>query len=78
MAADNPQQSLLDLYFDPIKIISINSCGFNNNSKYIAAGGTDSVVKIWETKSNSKEVYLNLKQHFGAVNSICWGNGGEN
>ena len=26
MAADNPQASLLDLHFDPIKVVSINSC----------------------------------------------------
>lgn len=77
-AADNPQQSLLDLQFDQIKAVSINSCAFNSNSRYIAAGGTDSVVKVWETKSNSKEVFLNLKYHFGAVSSVCWGSFGEN
>lgn len=54
IAADNPLKSLLDLHFDPIKVVSINSCEFNNNSRYIAAGGTDSVVKVWETKASIK------------------------
>ncbi len=47
MAADNPEKALLELSFDPIKVVSINSCAFSPNSRYIAAGGTDSVVKVW-------------------------------
>jgi WD40 repeat protein len=78
MGADNPEKSLLDLPFDPIKVISINSCAFNSNSRYIAGGGNDSVVKVWETKSNNRDIHLNLKEHFGAVNSVCWGNSGNN
>lgn len=77
VGADNPEKSLLDLSFDPIKVVSINSCAFSPNSRYIAAGGTDSVVKVWETKSNSRDIYLNLKEHFGSVSSVCWGNLGD-
>ena len=57
-------------------MISVNSCAFSSNSKYIAAGGSDSTVKIFEMKSNRSE-YLTLKSHFGSVTSVAWAKNDE-
>jgi WD40 repeat protein len=44
---------------------------FSNNSHYVAAGSSDSLIKIWDMK-NHKHVYLTLDSHNGAVTSLGW------
>jgi WD40 repeat protein len=51
--------------------VSVNSVMFSNNSHYVAAGSSDSLIKIWDMK-NHKHVYLTLDSHNGAVTSLGW------
>ena len=36
------------------------------------------MIKVWETKSTSRDVYWTMKDHFGSVTSVTWGQLGEN
>jgi protein NEDD1 len=72
VSTEKPDQAAFELSFDPSKVVSVNSCAFSSNSRYIAAGGADSVVKIWDMKSATKEVPMTLRSHFGSVTSVAW------
>ena len=72
VSTERPDQSVFEATFDPQKIVSVNSCAFSQNSRYIAAGGTDSLVKIWDMKGTTKEVPLVVRSHFGSVTSVAW------
>jgi WD40 repeat protein len=70
--ADKPGSIAFDVQFDLTKVVSVNSCAFSSNSRYIAAGGSDGLVKIWDMRRSEKEADLVLKSHIGAVTSVAW------
>jgi len=72
VSTEKPDQPAFEVNFDPQKIVSVNSCAFSSNSRYIAAGGADSLVKIWDMRSTTKEVPIVLRSHFGSVTSVAW------
>lgn len=53
------------------KSTSINCCMFSSDSKYIAAGSADSLVKLWELHKNN-DVNSIIKSHIGSVTSLAW------
>lgn len=50
----------------------INTIAFTSTSHFIASGGADNLVKIWDMKSRS--IQSKYKAHFGAITSIDWHN----
>lgn len=42
----------------------------SNLSKYLASGGSDNIVKIWDLKS--KNLQFKYKTHFGPITSLDW------
>lgn len=72
VSTEKPDLVAFEAQFDLNKVVSVNSCAFSSNSRYIAAGGSDSLVKIWDMKSAKKEVPLVLRSHFGSVTSVAW------
>lgn len=72
VSTEKPDQTVFEVPFDSQKVVSVNSCAFSANSRYIAGGGADSLVKIWDMKSTTKEVPNVLRSHFGAVTSVAW------
>jgi WD40 repeat protein len=72
VSPEKPDQAVFEVSFDQQKPVSVNSCAFSSNSRYIAAGGTDSLVKIWDMRSSNKEVPTVLRSHFGSVTSVAW------
>jgi WD40 repeat protein len=45
---------------------------FSPHSNYIAAGSSDSLIKVWDLKSNQKNTYGTIKSHVGSVSSLAW------
>lgn len=47
-----------------------NSIGFTSNSSYLASGGSDGIVKIWDLKKRG--VGMSFKAHFSSIQSVHW------
>jgi WD40 repeat protein len=46
---------------------------FSPHSNYIAAGSSDSLIKVWDLKNNNqKNTYATIKSHVGSVSSLAW------
>lgn len=57
------------------KPVSLNTCSFSPNSKYLAVGSVDSLVKLWDLraeKSQKDQSVIQIKSHMGAVSSFAW------
>jgi WD40 repeat protein len=57
------------------KPASLSACAFSPNSKFLAVGSVDSVVKLWDLKSdkNQKDQSISqIKSHLGAISSLAW------
>lgn len=77
-----PEEEVLTDYYQSVKSINtnpqikvqlghsepINSAVFSPDGKYIASGGNDNCVKLWDVKT-SKEIYT-LKNHSKKVTSV--------
>ena len=53
VTADKPETKLLENNFYPNskeKPSVLSSCAFSHNSKFIAVGSVDSVVKVWDLR----------------------------
>lgn len=60
-------ENLLNLEYNgkPIQAIA-----FTSNSQFLASGGQDTMVRIWDLKR--KTVQSQLKGHYSAINSLAW------
>ena len=50
-------------------------CAFSPNSKFLAVGSVDSVVKLWDLKTDKNQKdqsTLQIKSHMGAITSFAW------
>ena len=55
---------------------SLTACAFSPNSKYIAVGSVDSLVKVWDLRGQSnsqkEQNVAQVKSHMCGVTSIAW------
>lgn len=53
---------------------SLSVCAFSHNSKFLAVGSVDSVVKLWDLRGdkNQSQSNLQIKSHMGSVTSFAW------
>lgn len=54
---------------------SLSVCTFSHNSKFLAVGSVDSVVKLWDLrgdKSQKDQSIMQIKSHMGAISSLAW------
>jgi WD40 repeat protein len=54
---------------------SLSVCSFSHNSKFLAVGSVDSVVKLWDLrgdKNQKDQSMLQIKSHMGAISSFAW------
>ncbi|CAD8117089.1 unnamed protein product [Paramecium sonneborni] len=49
---------------------AINAISFTSNSQYLASGGHDSIVRVWDLKK--KTIQSQLKGHYSQINSLHW------
>lgn len=49
---------------------AILSMSYSSDEKYIATGGEDGTVRLWNSGINSSTLVTNLKSHFGSVNGL--------
>ncbi|CAD8093613.1 unnamed protein product [Paramecium primaurelia] len=49
---------------------AINAISFTSNSQYLASGGHDSIVRVWDLKK--KTIQSHLKGHYSQINSLHW------
>lgn len=74
------QDKLLEMNFhsgneDPT---SVNCCAFSPKSKYMAAGGANGALKIWEMKgAKERDPFRKLKGNGGSISTLSWYNGEE-
>ena len=60
----------MTLSSDDGKNLPINSLSFTANSMYLASGGNDGVVKIWDLKKRS--LGNSFKSHYSQITSVNW------
>lgn len=77
--SDKPESKLLQKNFYSNykeKPSSLTSCAFSHQSKYIAVGSIDSVVKLWDLrgdKNTEKDQNIHqIKSHMCGVTSLAW------
>lgn len=54
---------------------SLAVCAFSHNSKFLAVGSVDSVVKLWDLRADKNQKDhspLQIKSHMGAITSLAW------
>ena len=51
-------------------MVPINTLAFTSNSQYLASGGNDGIVKIWDLKKRA--LGNSIKSHFGVITSTAW------
>ncbi|CAK87730.1 unnamed protein product (macronuclear) [Paramecium tetraurelia] len=49
---------------------AINAISFTSSSQYLASGGHDSIVRVWDLKK--KTIQSHLKGHYSQINSLHW------
>jgi WD40 repeat protein len=56
------------------KIYALSACSFSPTSKLLAVGSVDSLIKIWDLRSdkNTQKEPLMIKSHMGGVTSLAW------
>jgi protein NEDD1 len=63
-------QNLLSLEDDNNKTNPINSISFTSNSQFLASGGNDGILKIWDLKKRA--MGSQHRCHFSSINSVHW------
>jgi len=53
----------------------VHSVAFSPNDEYLASGGQDGTIKIWEV--NTGRLLRTLRGHFGEVRSVDWSPNGQ-
>lgn len=48
----------------------VNAAYFSSNSKTIASGGNDGILKIWDM--GAKDLSSTHKYHYGSISSVHW------
>lgn len=54
---------------------SLSVCAFSHNSKFLAVGSVDSVVKLWDLrgdKNQKDQSTLQIRSHMGSITSFAW------
>jgi WD40 repeat protein len=76
---DKPENKLLEKNFYSNykeKPSSLTSCAFSHNSRYIAVGSVDSVVKLWDLRGDKNadkdQNIVQIKSHMCGVTSLAW------
>lgn len=76
---EKPMEKLLEKNFYPNfkeKPSSLSSCAFSPNSRYIAAGSVDSIVKLWDLRGDKnaekERDVIQIKSHMCGVTSLAW------
>jgi WD40 repeat protein len=78
MNAEKPEIKLMEHSFYPSgkeKPSSLSVCAFSHNSKFLAVGSVDSVVKLWDLKGDKTQKdqsLLQIKSHMGSITSFAW------
>lgn len=76
--AEKPENKLIEHNFYPSgkeKPSSLSVCAFSHNSNFLAVGSVDSVVKLWNLRSDKNQKdqsTMQIKSHMGSITSFAW------